>query len=74
LTLEMQFSVWDTNYTDDYNYILAVIDLFSRYAWAKPIKIKEGLEVRKAFEEIFLKEKPDKIQFDDSKEFYNKYF
>jgi hypothetical protein len=49
------------NYNDDYNYILTVIYLFSRYGWVKPLKRKEGLEVRKAFEEIFLKEKPETI-------------
>jgi hypothetical protein len=41
--------------------MMITIILFSRYAWAKPLKRKEGLEVRKAFEEIFLKEKSEQI-------------
>ena len=36
-----------------YRYILTVIDFFSRYAWAKPIKDKTGKEVKHAFQEIF---------------------
>ena len=56
------------------NYILTVIDILSRYTWGKPLRRKEGLEVRKAFEEIFTEAKPDKIQFDDGKEFYNRHF
>src|SRR5438093_7189481 len=39
---------------DGYRYLLTVIDLFSRYAWAKPIKVKSGKEVKRAFQEIFV--------------------
>ncbi len=55
-------------------YILTVIDIFSRFAWAKPLKSKRGEEVRDLFVEIFKSDKPVKIQFDDGKEFYNSHF
>jgi transposase InsO family protein len=55
-------------------YILTVIDIFSRYAWAKPLKSKRGKEAKDLFEEIFKESKPAKIQFDDGKEFNNKDF
>src|SRR5277367_2779834 len=37
-----------------YKYLPTVIDLFSRYAWAVPIKDKSGKEVKRAFENIFI--------------------
>ena len=36
-----------------YQYILVVLDVFSRYAWARPLKNKTGIEVAKAFADIF---------------------
>lgn len=38
---------------DRYRYILVVIDVFSKYAWAVPLKTKGAIEVTQAFEEIF---------------------
>ena len=38
---------------DSYRYLPTVIDIFSKYAWAIPIKTKTGNEVTKAFEKIF---------------------
>ena len=55
-------------------YILTVIDIFSRYAWAKPLKSKRGEEVRDSFQDIFKVVVPEKIQFDEGKEFYNRHF
>ena len=55
-----------------YRYILTVIDIFSRYTWALPLKSKRGEEVRDLFVDIFEQAKPEKLQFDDGKEFYNK--
>ena len=60
----------------NYRYILTVIDLFSRYGWAKPLKNKTGQDVKRAFEEIFESSgrKPLKLQTDQGKEFENKVF
>ena len=35
-----------------YNYLLNVIDIFSKYAWSIPLKTKTELEVTNAFETI----------------------
>jgi len=58
-----------------YKYLLTCIDVFSKYAWVKPIKTKEGNVVLNAFKKI-LKDgrKPEKIQTDVGKEFINKLF
>ena len=58
-----------------YKYLLTVIDLFSRYAWAEPIKHKTGKEVRRAFENIFITSarKPERLQCDEGKEFDNRH-
>jgi integrase-like protein len=56
-----------------YRYILTVIDLYSRYAWAVPLKTKTGSEVKSAFESIFKSSnrKPKQLWVDQGKEFYN---
>ena len=59
---------------ENYNYLLTVIDCFSKYAWVEPLKSKTGLETAKAFENIFESGRvPLKIQFDEGKEFYNRH-
>ena len=40
---------------NSYKYILTVIDVYSRFAWAIPIKSKTGKDVVDAFESIFKK-------------------
>ena len=37
----------------NFNYILTVIDIFSKFAWAIPIKNKTGDSITRAFEIIF---------------------
>ena len=39
----------------DYNYLLNVIDIFSKYAWSIPLKTKTPLKVTKAFESTLSK-------------------
>ena len=59
---------------EGYRYLLTVIDLFSRYAWAKPIKDKTGKEVKRAFQEIFATgRKPQRLQTDEGLEFANRH-
>jgi len=56
-----------------YRFILTVIDIFSRYAWARPLKTKSGKEVTAAFEDIFKEGRiPRRIQTDQGKEFENR--
>ena len=57
-----------------YTFILTVIDIFSRYAWARPLKNKSGKEVTKAFKSIFREGRiPKRIQTDQGKEFENRH-
>lgn len=56
-----------------HHFILTVIDIFSRYAWARPLKTKHGKEVVKAFRSIFREGRiPKRIQSDQGKEFENR--
>ena len=57
-----------------YNYMLTVIDTFSKQAFAIPIKNKTGQAVTEAFEGILKKKKPNNLQTDQGKEFFNKTF
>src|SRR6266853_4930845 len=62
------------NVNAGYKYILTVIDLFGRYAWAKPIKDKTGKSVKRAFQEIFaLGRKCQRLQTDEGREFDNRH-
>jgi len=60
---------------DDNKYMLTCIDVFSKYAWARVVKNKSGLEVTKAFNSILEEGRvPQKLQTDQGKEFFNKHF
>lgn len=60
----------------NFKYLLTVIDTFSKFAWAKPIKKKDAHSTTKAMKEIFQKSgrHPKNLQSDAGKEFYNKDF
>ncbi|CAB4008765.1 uncharacterized transposon-derived [Paramuricea clavata] len=56
-------------------YILTVIDVLSKYAWAEPIKTKTGENLVKAFEKILKKgRKPETFHTDKGTEFMNRKF
>jgi hypothetical protein len=42
-----------SNVNKGFNYVLRVIECFSKYAWVVSLKSKTGLETRNAFEKIF---------------------
>ena len=56
------------------NYFLCVIDIFSKYAWVKPLKDKKGKTDVNAFIKIINESnrKPNKLWFDQEREFCNK--
>lgn len=56
-----------------YNYLLTAIDMFSRYAWAIPLKRKTPSEIIRAFQIIFNKDhrQPNYLQTDQGTEFEN---
>ena len=53
-------------------YLLAVIDVFSKYGYLIPLKDKKGKSVASALKTIFKERKPEKMWVDKGKEFYNK--
>ena len=53
-------------------YILAVIDVFSKYGWLIPLKDKTGKSVASALKTIFKERKPGNMWVDKGKEFYDK--
>ena len=55
----------------NHKYILMVIDVFSKYGWAEPLKFKTGVAVKIALEKIFKEQIPKKIWADKGTEFYN---
>lgn len=58
-----------SKYNDGTKYLLTVIDCFSKYAWAIPIRDKTSHEVTRAFKKIFKERMPEKIQTDNGLEF-----
>ena len=55
-----------------YKFILVVLDIFTRYAWARPLKNKTGVSVASALEDILYNgRKPTKLWTDEGTEFYN---
>ena len=59
-----------------YRYCLIVIDNFSKYGWAIPIKNKNSQTITSSFEHILTisKRKPKNLESDRGKEFYNNTF
>ena len=53
-------------------YLLAVVNVFSKYGWLIPLKDKTGKSVASALKTIFKKRKKEKIWVNKSKGFYNK--
>ena len=59
-----------------YRYVLVVIDNFSKYGWTTPLKNKNAQTIKDSFENILIssKRKPNLIESDRGKEFYNNIF
>ncbi len=55
-----------------YKYILVIVDVFSRYAWAFPLKDKTAAAVWDAFSSEAAEGRPHAIWVDRGSEFYNK--
>ena len=64
---------------DGFRYILLAIDCFSRFAYARPLKTKQGNLVAEALDSIFNEAegridcKIKKLQVDEGREFYNQH-
>ena len=59
-----------------YRYILVIIDDFSKFGWTIPLKNKSAQTIKDSFENILInsKRKPNLIETDRGKEFYNNIF
>ena len=59
-----------------YRYVLVTIDNFSKFGWTIPLKNKNAQTIKDSFENIIIssKRKPNLIETDRGKEFYNKIF
>ena len=71
-----------SKYNNNYKFILTVIDIFTKYAWAIPLKNKSGLSITNGFKLVLgenpqggsKSRKPAKLWVDRGSEFYNKTF
>ena len=57
-----------------YRYLLCVIDIYGKYAWVVVLKLKKGITITEALQEILDESgrKPNKIWVDYGSEFYNR--
>ena len=67
---------YDPGNNKGYRYILVVIDNFSKFGWTVPLKNKNAQTIKDSFENILInsKRKPNLIETDRGKEFYNNIF
>ena len=64
-----------SKYNKGSKYLLCEIDLFSKYAWVGPLKVKRGISIFDAFQKIMSKgRKPNKIWVDQGGGFCNNIF
>ncbi len=56
---------------DGFRYLLTVVDCFSKFGWAIPIRRKDSAALVEAFTFLFKSRKPLKLQTDKGKEFLN---
>ena len=71
-----------SKYNNNYKFILTVIDVFTKYAWAIPLKNKSGLSITNGFKIVVSEHpqggseprKPQKLWVDRGSECYNKTF
>lgn len=77
-TLQADLIVFDDYRRENkgFRYLMTVIDIFTKKAWAAPLKTKSGIEVTKAFEVVLgkIKYKVKNLQTDQGVEFFNKHF
>ena len=67
---------YGTENNREYRYVLVTIDNFSKYGWTIPLKYKNAQTIKNSFENIIKnsKRKPNLIESDRGKEFYNNIF
>lgn len=78
-TLQADLIIFDDYVRENkgFRYLLTVIDIFTKKAWAAALKTKSGLEVTKAFRSLLdnkIKHSFKNCQTDQGKEFFNSNF
>lgn len=64
-----------SNENNSFKYLLTVIDVFSKYAWAVPVKSKSAEDITRAMKSVLSEGKiPKNLQVDQGSEFYNSQF
>ena len=60
----------------NYRYVFVIIDNFSKFGWTVPLKNKNAQTIKDSFENILIssKRKPNLVESDRGKEFYNNIF
>jgi transposase InsO family protein len=58
-------------YNDNFRYLLTCICVFSKFAFAIPVKDKRGTSIAAAFEKMFSQRSPNFLQSDRGSEFLN---
>jgi len=63
-----------SSYNNGFKFILCIVDVFSKFAWAVPLKNKTAETVLSAVQNVIQKSKrkPKKFWVDQGSEFYNK--
>ena len=75
--------IWGTDLTNmqliskfnkRFRFLLCVINIYSKYAWAIPLKDKKGIIITNAFQNILekLNHKPNEIWVEKGSKFYNR--
>ena len=58
-----------------FKYLLTIIDVFSKFAWAVPVKSKSGEDITTAMKSILIQGRiPKNLHVDQGSEFYNSNF
>ena len=63
-----------SKFNKGFQFLLCVIDIYSKYTWVIPLKNKKGITITNAFQKTLHQSncKPNKIWVDKSGEFYNR--
>ena len=72
----LDLKVYGPENNKNHRYVLVVIDNFSKFGWTIPLKSKNSQTIKDSFENIIIssKRKPNLIESDRGKEFYNNIF
>ena len=63
-----------SKFNEGFQFLLCVIDIYSKYTWVIPLKNKKGITITNAFQKTLDQSncRPNRIWVDKSGEFYNR--